>query len=552
MPKKPSPTAVSRVTSMHSSPGDGRTSRVSRDTLIRLGLIVSSAVLVVLGFIGFGFFPLMWVALVPALVAIREQPPRYVLAYGMVLGTLANLGGYYWMADMLRDFGGLPWPIAWLGLFLLCLYQAGVFALLLWAVRHGEDSLGLAPVWTLAVAYPAVEFLYPLVFPYSIGASQYRFSAITQIVEVTGLLGLTALIGLVNGAVYELVNAFLAHRRPSLWRLAAPAALFAVVLTYGVVRIPQIDRTTAAAARIKVALVQTNLGAGHKAADPESFIRLHQALSRSALAAHPDVQLIVWPESAYNRWLPRDQRNMRDVVTRGIDRPMIWGALTYRRRPNGDAYAYNTAFLTSASGDVLTRYDKMELVLFGERIPLVDTFPRIRSWFPRSSTFTSGESPQHLRFGTLTFLSTICYEDILPAHVRRLWQSGGPANILVNLTNDSWYGDSHEPLIHLALASFRAIETRRALIRSTNTGISALVDPVGRITARSGQWRREVLVGDVPVIESGGSTVYLRFGDIVGWLACGGAVVGLVVARYSRNRVRQGRRPLGGKRSSEL
>jgi apolipoprotein N-acyltransferase len=91
-------------------------------------------------------------------------------------------------------------------------------------------------------------------------------------------------------------------------------------------------------------------------------------------------------------------------------------------------------------------------------------------------------------------------------------------------------------MIHLALASFRAIETRRALIRSTNTGISALVDPVGRITARSGQWRREVVVGDVPVIERGDSTVYMRV-DIVGWLACGGVLLGVVAARLARNQV---------------
>ena len=316
-----------------------------------------------------------------------------------------------------------------------------------------------------------------------------------------------------------------------------PAALFALALAYGLVRIPQVDGTAAAAARIKVALVQTNLGARDKDADPRFFIGLHQALSRTALAAHPDIDLLVWPESAYNRWLPRDQRNMREAVTRGLDRPMIWGALTYRRRPDGGADTFNTALLTSASGDVLGSYDKIELVLFGERIPLANTFPEIRRWFPRSSTFTSGESLEPLRLGALTFLPTICYEDILPALVRRLWRSGGPTSVLVNLTNDSWYGDSHEPLIHLALASFRAIETRRALIRSTNTGISALVDPVGRITARSGQWRREVVVGDVPVIERGDSTVYMRVGDIVGWLACGGVLLGVVAARRARDRV---------------
>src|SRR5262245_18228888 len=513
--------------------------RMSSDTVVRLALVVSAAALVVLGFIGFGIFPLIWVALVPALVAIRDQPPARVLVYGMVLGTLANLGGYYWMAHMLSEFGGLPWPVAWLGLFLLCVYQGGVFALLLWAVHCGEDRLGLPPVWTLPVAYPAVEFLYPLLFPYSIGASQYRFSVLTQIVEVTGLLGLTALIRLVNGAVYEVVDATLGRRRPGVWRLVVPAALFVFVLAFGLVRIPQVDSTAASAPRIKVALVQTNLGARDKAANPESFIALHQAMSRSALAAHPDVQLLVWPETAYNRWLPRDQTNVRDTVTRELDRPMIWGALTYRRRPQGGADAFNTAFLTSASGDVLGRYDKIELLLFGERIPFVETFPWIRDWFPYSSTFTPGESLAPLRLGAVAFLPTICYEDILPALVRRLWWSGRPPSVLVNLTNDSWYGNSHEPLIHLALASFRALETRRALIRSTNTGISALVDPVGRITARSGQWRREVLVGDVPLIESGDSTLYMRFGDIVGWLACAGVLVGIVAAWRARPRVRE-------------
>ena len=166
-----------------------------------------------------------------------------------------------------------------------------------------------------------------------------------------------------------------------------PAALFALVLAYGLVRIPQVDGTTAAAARIKVALVQTNLGARDKGADPGFFIGIHQALSRMALAAHPDVDLLVWPESAYNRWLPRDQRNMREAVTRGLDRPMIWGAdlpappdgrrrhLQHRSRHLG---------LRRCPGS----YDKIELLLFGERIPLANTFPEIRRWFPRSSTFT--------------------------------------------------------------------------------------------------------------------------------------------------------------------
>ena len=102
--------------------------------------------------------------------------------------------------------------------------------------------------------------------------------------------------------------------------------------------------------------------------------------------------------------------------------------------------------------------------------------------------------------------------------------------MLVNVTNDSWYGNTHEPKIHLVLASFRAIESRRALIRSTNTGISAIVDPAGRIVARTGQLTRETLVADVPLIKDGSSTIYMRFGDVIAWIGLGFTLVGLIAA----------------------
>jgi apolipoprotein N-acyltransferase len=135
-----------------------------------------------------------------------------------------------------------------------------------------------------------------------------------------------------------------------------------------------------------------------------------------------------------------------------------------------------------------------------------------------------------------SLLPMICYEDILPAFVRTLWRAAGPAEVLINVTNDSWYGDTQQPLIHLALATFRSIETRRAMIRSTNTGISAIVDPVGRIVARTGQWTQETLVAEVPVIRDGGSPLYMRVGDAYGWLS------GLAAAAlFLRGRLR--RRP---------
>jgi len=190
---------------------------------------------------------------------------------------------------------------------------------------------------------------------------------------------------------------------------------------------------------------------------------------------------------------------------------------------------------------VLQLFDKVELLMFGETIPLVETFPQIEKLFPRSGTFTRGKTFKSFRVPwrghqPVKVLPMICYEDIIPTFVRRMWREGGPADALVNVTNDSWYGDTHEPLIHLVLASFRSIETRRALMRSTNTGISAFVDPVGRITQRTGQWTQETLVADVPVIQDGESTVYMKVGEVLPWLSFTAVAAGFVVAGRRRKR----------------
>jgi apolipoprotein N-acyltransferase len=162
-------------------------------------------------------------------------------------------------------------------------------------------------------------------------------------------------------------------------------------------------------------------------------------------------------------------------------------------------------------------YDKIELLAFGETYPFSESLPLLNRVFG-DNWFTRGTALRHLQLGDTSFLPMICYEDILPSMVRRIWQQDGPSDVLVNGTNDSWYGDTHQPMIHLVLASFRSIETRRALIRSTNTGISAIVDPAGRITQRTGQWVRETLVAKVPVIRNNSATVFMTVGNVTGWL----------------------------------
>ncbi len=507
--------------------------------LWQLGLASLGGVLYFTGFVGFGFWPNIFLLFVPALVAIEGTTGKRALLIGTVFGLVTNSGGYYWVIHLIKEFANLALPLAFLGYLLLCLYQGFLLAIVLWLVRQADMKLNLRPVWSLPIAFMALEQFYPLLFPSYVGNSLYTVSLLTQIVDLTGMLGLTALICLVNGALYEVLCAWRHKRRPNTAALAVPAVVLLGTMAYGASQISHWQGQIDQAPTIKVGMVQTNLGARDKAAKRNEFIRRHQTMTRELIAERPDLDLVVWPESAYNKYIHRRTKSLARTVTKDIPVPLIFGALTYNRiASSADPDVYNTAVYTSSTGAVMQMFDKVELLMFGETLPLVETFPQIEEWFAMSSTFQRGQTfePFALPFkgGTTTLLPMICYEDIIPTFVRMMWREGGPAEALVNVTNDSWYGDTHEPLIHLVLASFRSIETRRALIRSTNTGLSAFVDPLGRITDRTEQWQRQTLVADVPLIRDGKSTFYMRWGDLLAWMSLAAIGAGFVAVRRRR------------------
>jgi apolipoprotein N-acyltransferase len=204
----------------------------------------------------------------------------------------------------------------------------------------------------------------------------------------------------------------------------------------------------------------------------------------------------------------------------------------------GERRTYNSAVLADGSGRIAGTYDKMVLVPFGEYIPLGDTFPLLYSWLPYSGRFWRGENREPLWLHGHALSVNICYEDIFPDQVRMLMQGGRSGRIpeaMFNLTNDSWYGNTVEPMEHLVLATFRSIEHRRALIRSTNTGISAIVDPVGRISHRTVQWTKASLTGRIPLMQ--GRTVYAVVGDWIGWACAMIALLGIGRAFQARGRL---------------
>jgi apolipoprotein N-acyltransferase len=520
----------------------------------RAGLSLLSAVLLFSSVPTFGLWPLMWIAVVPELlVALGASTPKRAFLYGWLTGSVAHAAAFYWMDGLLERFGHMAAIESLPIMALLIAYQGLAFAFFSWGVRRARERTG----WPLALIAPlvmvAIELLMPQIFPYYLAISQAFVPVVIQVADLTGPLGVTALMMLTAGGLADVVLAPRPRPRAA-WRgIAIAAALMVLDLGYGALRLRQVDARRAAAPKVKTGLVQANVGVIEKW-DPLAFAQLLQMHQRaSADLAGAGAELIVWPESSYPYTLPRnfahdfpaaDGRRVR----RGFETPLLFGAVTLAAaRPAGgpDRFPYNTALMMDAAGQVTGRYDKVFLMAFGEYIPFYDRVPWFTKYFPEASNFSRGvvpaSFPLHTVAGDFKLGPLICYEDILPGFARRVGKLG--PNAFVNITNDAWFGRTAEPYQHLALAVFRAVENRIEMVRAVNTGVSAHIDAAGRVRAET----ESVDPDDVPpapprtllvdlAMLPGGGAPYRRVGDLFGWLCLAALVAGLT----------RGRRPTRG------
>ncbi len=507
-------------------PGPGRLARLAPWLTVS-----ASGALHFLGFAGFGLWPLSFVALVPLFVVLERETAagasaRRVFLLGGLHGFVAYAGGYYWLETMLETFSGYGALASGLFASVFWVYQGGQIALLALAYRALRRRGAPALAATLP-PFVLLEWAYPQLFPSYMANSLHALPLFLQVVDLGGPLLLSAVIGLVNAALFELVRARRAEGRWALRPLALAGAAVLATLGYGAFRIHQVDEAVAAAPKLDVGIVQVDMGIFDKRGDPEEGLRRHIEQSlRLEASTRPD--LLIWPESAYTFFLPEGVRNVQRFVLGPLRTPVLFGGLSLRS-VGGERRHYNTAFLADAEGDILGTYDKTYLLAFGEYLPFGELFPAIYDLSPNTGHFTPGNHVRPLDFGVHRIGTLICYEDVLPEFTRRMVREGDP-DLLVNITNDAWFGDTHEPWIHLALAKFRAVEHHRFLVRATNSGVSAVVDPVGRVVTHSGVFERASLSSEVAMLE--GQSLYARLGPWPGYLAL--LACGLLAYRYRR------------------
>ena len=478
------------------------------------------------GHVAWGLWPLAFVCWVPLWHALDRTPSLARAAgLGLVFGAVAHAAGFAFLLHLIEPFLGGKRA---LGLALFTghgLWFAAGFAAMsvgFVALRARGRSVALSAIAPIV----AVEWAQPQLFPAPFGASLVHALPLAQAADLGGPQGLTAFLVAMNVAAFEAWRSRGAARAP----VAIAALLLLANLAYGAASMTP----SASHDGLRVGLVQANLGLREKRELATHSHAKHVALSRELLDAG-EIDLLVWPETAYGLPLQRRLPLSGAPIRQGLDVPLLFGATTTEER-DGKRVRTNSALLVDAGGRIEASYDKRRLVPVAETAPFVKRWPALAARFPHAQRFAPGSALTGLTLGRHTLATPICQE-ILFAGTTREHVAASNADVIVTLANDAWFGDSRGAAMHLAMARLRAIELRRPLVRATNSGISAIVDATGRITAKTGLLEETTLRGSV--VPSDAGTLYARLGDWPGPLALATAALGLVLPPGGEGRGRR-------------
>lgn len=464
--------------------------------MLNLILAAASAALLVLSFPRFDLAPLAAVALAPLLVACaRERSLLRRFLMGEAAGILYWLGTCYWIQHVLETYGGLGFWGSWGAVLLFSVAKALHMAVFAAAVGPLMRRWWAIPA--AAALWVAIERTHgPLGFAWqALGNAGIGMGVPLRLAPYTGVYGLSFVFAMLSAA---LAVAFLGRRRRELAWLAALAVLPIL---------PALPEQTPGTAR--AVLVQPNIPqdqswtreALDSAVNRLSYLTLQPILRKDERL--PD--LAIWPEVPAPFHYDADAGFRRDLASLAhlIQRPLLAGVVAHT--PEGDPL--NSAVLLGPGGELLGRYDKMYLVPFGEFVPR--WFGFVNRITQETGDFAAGKRVVVFETGKRKVGAFICYEAVFPHLVRRF--AAGGAEVLVNLSNDGYFGQSAAREQHLKIARMRAVENRRWLLRATNNGYTAVIDPAGRITASLPPDREASLPAAYSYVSE--TTFYTRYGD---------------------------------------
>lgn len=437
-----------------------------------------------------------------------------------------------WVVEVMHLHGGLAWPVAWLVMLLLASYLALYPALCAVLVFKAVRKFGVTGLWLAPACWVATEWLRGWVgggFPWALlGTSQAGVTPVIQFASVTGVFGVSLLLALVSAAA---AVAVLTRQARHLWGVGGVLAVVAMVTVWGTLRVADGALVTQGPV-LKVGLVQGNVAQDQKW-DPryrQEILDRYLRLSRQVISV--GARLVVWPEASTPFFFEAESAYAAPVreLARQTQTPMVIGTDQYEVDAEGERI-YNSAVMIGSEGTSRGTYRKMQLVPFGEYVPLKSLLFFIGPLVEKVSDFAPGTDPVVLDTGpTGGDVKTgvaICYEVVYPWITRAFVRQG--ATLLTTITNDAWFDRSSAPYQHFAQASVRAVEQGRYLVRAANTGITGVVDPYGRTLVTTPLFEEAAITQDVRLLTT--RTIYSEIGDVVAWLSAVLALAVLVIRR---------------------
>jgi apolipoprotein N-acyltransferase len=480
-----------------------------------------------------------WGALVPLIyLAARNKPPA-CFTLGWLAGLFHGLSLLYWITYVVNRYGNLPLPVS-LGIcFLLVAYLAifpGLFcAGLSWLRHRGLPWLLAAPFLWVTLELGKSRLLTG--FPWeNLGYSQYSWLPAIQMAEITGVFGISFVLVLSNVLLFILI--FPANRQRKtltrLYPLLLLVTLVSLVVGYGSWRLVKLEDYRGPS--FKIALVQGNIAQDTKwdPAFQQTTLEKYDRLTKEVAKHQP--QLVIWPETATPFYFLADRKNTETLFrqVREMQIPLLFGSPAYRRKGELLRF-YNRAYLLDGYGMLSGYYDKIHLVPFGEYVPWKGLLFFVDKLVQAAGDFASGEQAVVLDMMPAKIGVLICYEAIFPELSRDLVNAG--ANLLVNITNDAWFGRSSAPYQHLSMAVLRSVENRVPMARCANTGISGFIDSRGRITQVTRLFEDATMLGTIQLGE--GKTLYTRYGDWFAWACLVVSVLGFAYSMKGRSKKKQ-------------
>ncbi len=463
-------------------------------------LLTVSALLITLAFSsGIPGIPIFFFLVPAALVALGEENRNRRILLGILWGALIFLFNFYWTVVPIHYYGRLSYPVAGLLFIPLMIYQMLPFTI--WFVFF--PFLYYRNFFLPVLVLPFLTGLFPLIFPYSISATLSGIPVLAQTASWWGGWGLSALIVLVN-------LLFLESWRNRDRRFAIAGVVVVLVMAGLGLLLCRFNTEKSVSRSLSCVVIQPCVRDGDSSSRKENrffaAIRGIRGISAGKLVIIPESSL---PDSLVAR--PDFMDIMREIRNSLRAKSLLFNAVVFE---NG--LLTNSEFLLNQDGTV-SRYDKQHLMWFGERFPFYSLFRRLPIYAAQFANFSPGPEKSSLKGKGFVVATPICLECIYPAYVAKLAEDAG---LIVNPTDDEWFGRTRATRLHFAQVRLKAIENRRYLIRATNTGYTVIVNARGQLVRDLPEGKPGFLSVDIPILYK--ITLFQR---LHGWLPYGGMLL---------------------------